>query len=125
MELVPYAMIIMMASVTPLAFSTTPPEGAFIFSLLFMYTIGYPVSHTAILGVFSKVVKKGPRGKCFGLFGSAGSITRIVAPILAGILAEKAGENIIFIMVLILLLIGIILFVLNMKMIQDVVNENK
>ena len=45
-----------------------------------------------VRGPSSKVVKKGPRGKCFGLFGSAGSITRIVAPILAGILAEKAGE---------------------------------
>eukprot|EP01035_Chromulina_nebulosa_P018232 gene18232-23903_t len=58
--------------------------------------IGYPVGHTAVLGMYSKVIKTGPQGTVQGWFGSAGSFARIFFPFIAGILSEYTNDNTIF-----------------------------
>jgi MFS family permease len=51
-----------------------------------VYAIAYPISHTAVLGYFSKVVdqNKGSQGLMLSWFGSAGSVARISFPLLSG-----------------------------------------
>jgi len=66
------------------------------FSLLLMYAVGYPVGHTAVLGVVSKIVKSGPQGSLLGWFGSAGSLARIVFPLAAGYCTRWFDDTFIF-----------------------------
>ena len=80
----------------------------FFLSVALMYSIGYPVGHTALIGEFAKITIAGPQGKLLGWFGSAGSVARILFPMLAGILAEFTNEFIIFGIMAILLIISII-----------------
>jgi len=60
----------------------------FYLSLVLMYSLGYPIGHTALLGLYSKIVKKGPQALMMGVFAAAGSVARIVFPLLAGYLSE-------------------------------------
>ena len=47
-------------------------------AMISMYGIGYPIGHTAVIGWFSKAMKNKPQGFLLGIFGSAGSLARIV-----------------------------------------------
>ncbi len=60
-------------------------------SLALMFTFGYPVGHTAVVGMFSKLSRTGPQGKMMGIFGSIGSLARIVFPLVSGIVADRYG----------------------------------
>ena len=83
--------------------------------MFFMYGVGYPVGHTAVIGWFSKAMKARPQGMLLGLFASAGSLARIVRwqrgngvprraprpspqvfPIAAGVCATYLGSNWVF-----------------------------
>ena len=81
---------------------------AFLAAVPLMYTIGYPIGHTAELGMFSKISSKGPQGQMQGWFGSAGSLGRILYPILAGVLAQYVGESAIFIVAAVGIVLSII-----------------
>jgi hypothetical protein len=63
---------------------TTPSFGCYIVSVVLMYALGYPVGHTAVLGAFSKVQKSGRQGALMGWFASAGSLARVVMPVVSG-----------------------------------------
>lgn len=54
-----------------------------IFSLVFRRP-GYPVGHTALLCLFSKIQKDGPQGRLLGWFGFSGSLARVLFPLTAG-----------------------------------------
>ncbi|CAM9412963.1 unnamed protein product, partial [Ectocarpus sp. 8 AP-2014] len=56
----------------------------FIAAVFLMYSVGYPIGHTAVLGLFSKVVGAQPQGALMGWFGSAGALARTCFPVLAG-----------------------------------------
>ena len=62
-------------------------------SIITIYAIGYPIGHTAVIGMFSKM---STTGKMLGYFGSAGSLARFAFPILAGFLAERYGDRLVF-----------------------------
>ena len=72
------------------------PIWRFYVAIFLMYAIGYPVGHTAVIGMFSKVLGKRPQGALMGWFGSAGSLARVVFPILGGHVAQELGNNILF-----------------------------
>eukprot|EP01034_Spumella_vulgaris_P021827 gene21827-27897_t len=97
-NLVLCGMLIMAASclMFSCALSSGLPLWAFYLAIGLMYSVGYPVGHTALIGIFSKLVKSGPQGRILGLFGSAGSLARIVFPLLAGVLTELYGDRVIF-----------------------------
>ena len=61
----------------------------FLVCVIIMYSIGYPVGHTAVLGAFSKLQKNGPQAALLGWFASAGSFARIVFPAMAGFLDSE------------------------------------
>jgi len=81
-----------------------PTERQFICSILLMYGVGYPVGHTALIGVFALMMKTGRQGTLMGYFGSAGSLARVVFPILAGVLSDIYDDTAIFLVMAGLLL---------------------
>lgn len=86
------------------------------------YSLGYPIGHTALLGVFSKIMKSGPQGKLLGYFGSAGSLARVLFPLLAGVLTEFWSERAIFLLMACLLLLSCAAFVRFRQTISDVIS---
>ena len=68
----------------------------FIVAIGLQYGIGYPIGHTALIGGFAKIMKKGPQGFMLGMFASAGSLARILFPMSAGLLADRYSDTAIF-----------------------------
>ena len=68
------------------------------------------LGHTALIGIFSKVLKAGPQGKAFGLFGSAGSLARVIFPLTAGILTDWYSDHTVFILACFVLIFTLIVY---------------
>jgi MFS family permease len=98
------------------------PLWAFYAAIGMMYSVGYPVGHTALIGIFSKLVKTGPQGRILGLFGSAGSLARIVFPLLAGLLTELYGDRVIFAVMAVVLGVSCGVFAYFKAVIQEYVD---
>eukprot|EP00752_Nemacystus_decipiens_P015766 g14076.t1 len=86
---------------TCLVLAVPPQAGAaglyvFVAAVFMMYSVGYPIGHTAVLGLFSKVVGAQPQGTLMGWFGSAGALARTFFPVLAGVLCEELGSSALF-----------------------------
>lgn len=79
----------------------------FMLALLCMFGIGYPVGHTALLGLFAKIVRVGKQGGIMGWFGAVGSMARIIIPICAGAIAKEYGPSLVFIITGLLLAIAL------------------
>eukprot|EP00903_Cladosiphon_okamuranus_P018701 g17214.t1 len=75
----------------------------FMAAVFMMYAIGYPIGHTAVLGLFSKVVGAQPQGTLMGWFGSAGALARTFFPVLAGVLSEELGSGALFMFLVLML----------------------
>jgi ceroid-lipofuscinosis MFS transporter 7 len=73
--------------------ASTPNFPIFILCFIFMYAFGYPIGHTAVLGAFSKLQKKGTQGALMGYFASAGSLARIFFPIISGYLHRNESNS--------------------------------
>lgn len=56
--------------------------------IFMIYGIGYPIGHTAVIGLFSKIVGRRAQGTLQGWFASAGSLARILFPIMSGYIAQ-------------------------------------
>ena len=65
-------------------------------AMISMYGVGYPIGHTAVIGWFSKAMKNKPQGFLLGIFGSAGSLARIVFPIVTGFVATHFSADAVF-----------------------------
>lgn len=85
----------------------------YLLSIFMIYSIGYPIGHTAVIGLFSKsksssnercsddqaklifllhtVVGRRPQGTLLGWFASAGSLARLVFPIVSGYVEHYLG----------------------------------
>ena len=129
LDLVLYGMAIMVLSclllTTPLTStsSSAVPLWQFYSSIVLMYSVGYPIGHTALLGVFSKIMKSGPQGQLLGYFGSAGSLARVFFPVLAGVLAEYCGDTVIFIVMATLLIVSCAVFVACKDFVRAVISR--
>ncbi|CAM9944513.1 unnamed protein product [Ectocarpus sp. 4 AP-2014] len=75
----------------------------FIAAVFLVYSVGYPIGHTAVLALFSKVVGAQPQGTLMGWFGSAGATSRAGFPVLAGVLCEIFGTSALFLFLVALL----------------------
>jgi len=60
----------------------------FLISLILTYSFTYPISNSAVLGVFSIVQKNGKQSKSQAHFALMGSFTRILMPIISGYLTQ-------------------------------------
>jgi MFS family permease len=82
-------------------------ERGFLASLVLMYAVGYPLGHTAVLGMVSKIADAGPQGAMMGWLAAAGSLARIVFPLLAGFLSDVYDDTYIFALMALLLLMSV------------------
>ncbi|KAM3569181.1 hypothetical protein VYU27_008720 [Nannochloropsis oceanica] len=95
-QLILGGMVFMVASMLLMLGPDSFPVWRFYLAIFLMYAVGYPVGHTAAIGLFSKILGKRPQGYLMGVFGSAGSLARVVFPIVGGIIAERVSENALF-----------------------------
>ena len=72
------------------------PKWRYWLAIVLMYSIGYPLGHTAIIGLFSKIIGRKPQGTLLGWFATAGSAARIVFPLMSGYVAHLASINLVF-----------------------------
>ena len=86
----------------------------YITSTVLMYAIGYPIGHTALLGLFSKIQKSGKHSIMMGWFAAVGSLSRIVFPIGTSYLNQYINNGA-FLIVLVLLIISFV-GVVNIKL---------
>jgi len=68
----------------------------FYLAISLVYSIGYPIGHTAIIGIFSKIVGRRPQGTMLGWFASAGSLARMIFPVMSGYIAHHQGMPTLF-----------------------------
>ena len=66
------------------------------FSPLTFASYAVLLGHTAVIGWFSKAMKNKPQGFLLGIFGSAGSLARIVFPIVTGFVATHFSADAVF-----------------------------
>eukprot|EP01134_Creolimax_fragrantissima_P008606 CFRG8606T1 len=67
-----------------LAISGTAKCSLFVFALVLIWSIGFPVKSTAIMSSFSKILGGRPQGVMMGWIGTFGSLGRICMPLIAG-----------------------------------------
>jgi len=63
----------------------------FLIGAVLIWSVASPIAQTLILSTFSKILGRKPQGSVMGLIGSAGSIGRIIFPLLAGILSHNSS----------------------------------
>lgn len=68
----------------------------YVFAFFMMYSIGYPIGHTAVIGLFSKIIGRRPQGLLLGWFASAGSLARMFFPIVSGYLSNYSDVSVMF-----------------------------
>lgn len=91
------------------------PTWRYITAIFLIYAIGYPIGHTAVIGLFSKIVGRRPQGALLGWFASAGSLSRIMFPILSGYIARYSEISTLFIVLTCVLSISIFFVFVSRK----------
>lgn len=101
-QLIVGGMMVMVVGILSLTLIGDDPDAnanwRFVFAIFMLYSIGYPIGHTALLGLFSKIVGRRPQGTLMGWFASAGSLARIVFPVMSGYVASMDIKNLFFIL---------------------------
>lgn len=87
----------------------------YILGIFMIYGVGYPIGHTAVIGLFSKVVGRRPQGTLQGYFASAGSLARILFPVMSGYIAHYDDITTVFVVLFINLLISNIFVAMSSK----------
>lgn len=93
-QLICGGMLIMSCGVVSLSFlehDAVNPSWKFCTAIFLIYSIGYPIGHTAVIGLFSKIVGRRPQGELLGWFASAGSLARLCFPIMSGYVTTYFG----------------------------------
>uniref|UniRef100_A0A7S4AKJ6 Major facilitator superfamily (MFS) profile domain-containing protein n=1 Tax=Pseudo-nitzschia australis TaxID=44445 RepID=A0A7S4AKJ6_9STRA len=83
------------------------PSWKFCTAIFLIYSVGYPIGHTAVIGLFSKIVGRRPQGALLGWFASAGSLARLCFPIMSGYLTNFFGVSSVFYVLLCVLPLSI------------------
>lgn len=68
--------------------------------LAMVWSLAYPIGQTAILALFSKIVKGLPDGSLIGIFSSTGSISRVLCALLAATIWDWMGIEAVFMQLL-------------------------
>jgi len=101
-QMIAYGLLVMAGGVVSLAdlkADVENPTWRYIIAIFLIYSIGYPIGHTALIGLFSKVVGRRKQGTLQGMFASAGSLARICFPITSGYLSHYAGSTVLFLLI--------------------------
>lgn len=84
------------------------PSWRYVLAIFLIYAVGYPIGHTAVIGMFSKIVGRRPQGTLQGWFASAGSLARILFPIASGYVAQYSSISVLFVALTCVLTVSII-----------------
>lgn len=95
-----------------------------ILSLYIVYGVGYPVANSAVLGVFSKLQKHGKQGFSQSLFAMAGSLARVIMPILSSYFETYVGAGTSFALVELIMLLSYFAIIYLQHGIQHYANVN-
>lgn len=91
------------------------PTWRYVAAIFLIYAIGYPIGHTAVIGMFSKIVGRRPQGMLLGWFSSAGSLARIFFPIISSYIARYSSMSALFIVLTSVLTVSVIFVVAARK----------
>ena len=94
--------IMILAQFVIISYSQPASIDQYVSSTVLVYAIGYPIGHTALLGLFSKIQKSGKQSIMMGWFATVGSLSRIIFPISASYI-DKYIDNGPFLVILFLL----------------------
>jgi len=83
----------------------------YIASMFLCYAVGYPICHTALIGLFSKIVGRRPQGTLQGLFSASGSVARVVFPVMSGYVVSFLNIEILFTILVIVLCLSLLFVV--------------
>lgn len=72
-----------------------------------MYSFGYPIAKSAVLGSFSTIQKAGRQAKAQGQFALMGSLARVIMPVLSGYVEQYVEETGSYELVLLLMAISL------------------
>lgn len=111
-QLICGGMLIMCFGVLSLGFldqDMVNPSWKFYTAIFMIYAIGYPIGHTAVIGLFSKIVGRRPQGELLGWFASAGSLARLCFPIVSGYVTKYFGISALFYVLLCVLSVSIVI----------------
>ncbi|KAL7559740.1 hypothetical protein ACA910_003322 [Epithemia clementina (nom. ined.)] len=95
------------AALVPIKENFKNPGWEYFLAIFLIYGIGYPVGHTAVIGIFSKIVGRRPQGYLLGWFASAGSLARMFFPVMSGYISSYAGVDKLFIVLCCVLVLSI------------------
>eukprot|EP01039_Chlorochromonas_danica_P002203 gene2203-2406_t len=87
-------------------------------ALVLMFAIGYPVGHTSLIGVYSKIIESGPQGTFLGVFAASGSLARIVFPAASVWLVQQCGFSAAFSFAAVMLSLCLIFLLMQKKAIN-------
>ena len=126
-QLIVGGMILMVLCNTILLFDDRPSihhimQWKFLVAIFFMYASGYPIGHTAVIGLFGKVLKERDQGALMGWFASSGSLARVIFPIFGGYISNYFGFHSLFLIDIIILIISIVLVICTRKVLKDIVS---
>merc|ERR1711865_388365 len=111
-------MLIMGCGILSLAFlkqDQANPSWKYCTAIFLIYSVGYPIGHTAVIGLFSKVVGRRPQGTLQGWFASAGSLARIIFPVISGYISEYDDITTMFILLFVILVTSNVFVALSAK----------
>mmetsp|Transcript_17171 Transcript_17171/g.26577 ORF Transcript_17171/g.26577 Transcript_17171/m.26577 type:complete len:487 (+) Transcript_17171:44-1504(+) len=77
-------------------------------AMFMMYSVGYPIGHTAVIGLFSKIVGRRKQGTLMGWFSASGSAARILCAIITGYVTNYASIDTLFFILMAILTTAII-----------------
>merc|ERR1712071_532671 len=90
----------------------------YVISTFLIYSIGYPIGHTAIMGLFSKIVGRRPQGTLLGWFASAGSLARITFPIMSGYITHLRNIEALFVVLTCILALASIFTIRSKELLE-------
>ena len=97
------------------------PTWRYWLAMVLMYSIGYPIGHTAIIGLFSKIIGRKPQGTLLGWFATAGSAARVVFPLMSGYVAHLASINLVFHILCAVLSLSILFTILTRETLEGLI----
>lgn len=117
-QLICGGMLIMSFGVLSLGFleqDAVNPSWKFCTAIFLIYSVGYPIGHTAVIGLFSKIVGRRPQGTLLGWFASAGSLARLCFPIMSGYVTNFFGISALFYVLICVLTVATVITLYNRK----------
>mmetsp|Transcript_15740 Transcript_15740/g.23959 ORF Transcript_15740/g.23959 Transcript_15740/m.23959 type:complete len:510 (+) Transcript_15740:151-1680(+) len=105
LQMVCSGMLIMFAGVfalTRVEDGKDNPTWLYVVSIFLVYAVGYPIGHTAVIGMYSKIAGKRPQGFLMGMFASAGSLARMIFPVLSGYIAKNDAVDVFYVLLWVL-----------------------